>query len=189
MAGPSAFYTRNFPTWNTVLPQLLKYHRETPSLNMAKKTSAGIVLYRIRSDVLEVFLVHPGGPFWTKKDAGAWSIPKGEFEEGVEPLETAKREFHEETGTLIDGAFIELTPLRQPSGKLIYGWAVNGDIDASSIKSNMFSMEWPPRSGKQQEFPEVDRGEWFAVPQARQKLLSGQHGFLDELQKKLARRP
>jgi len=115
---------------------------------MAKKTSAGIVLYRIRSDVLEVFLVHPGGPFWAKKDAGAWSIPKGEFEEGVDPLETAKREFHEETGTLIDGAFIELTPLRQPGGKLIYGWAVNGDIDASSIKSNMFSMEWPPRSPK-----------------------------------------
>src|ERR1700693_1704895 len=104
---------------------------------MAKKTSAGIVLYRIRSDVLEVFLVHPGGPFWAKKDAGAWSIPKGEFEEGVDPLETAKREFHEETGALIDGAFMELTPLRQPSGKLIYGWAVNGDIDASSIKSDM----------------------------------------------------
>lgn len=153
---------------------------------MAKKTSAGIILYRIRSEVLEVFLVHPGGPFWAKKDAGAWSIPKGEFEEGIEPLETAKREFREETGSHINGAFIELTPLVQPSGKLIYGWAVSGDIDASSIKSNMFSMEWPPRSGTQQEFPEVDRGEWFAVPQALEKLLPGQHGFLDELQKKLA---
>ena len=153
---------------------------------MAKKTSAGIVLYRIRREILEVFLVHPGGPYWAKKDAGAWSIPKGEFEEGADPLETAKREFHEETGAVINGALIELTPLRQSSGKLIYGWAVSGDIDASSIKSNMFSMEWPPRSGKKQEFPEVDRGGWFTVPQALEKLLPGQHGFLDELEKKLA---
>jgi predicted NUDIX family NTP pyrophosphohydrolase len=153
---------------------------------MPKKTSAGILLYRLSSEVLEVFLVHPGGPFWAKKDAGAWSIPKGEFEEGADPMETAKREFHEETGSRISGAFIELTPLKQPGGKLIHGWAVNGDIDASSIKSNTFSMEWPPHSGMQQEFPEIDRGEWFAVPRALEKLLPGQHGFIDELGKILS---
>ncbi len=152
---------------------------------MAKKTSAGILLYRIRSETLEVFLVHPGGPFWAKKDAGAWSIPKGEFDEGADPLETAKREFHEETGSPISGEFIALTPLKQPSGKLIYAWAVHGDIDAPSIKSNTFSTEWPPRSGRQQEFPEIDKGGWFAIPVALEKLLPGQHGFLDELQKKL----
>ncbi len=152
---------------------------------MAKKTSAGILLYRIRSEALEVFLVHPGGPFWAKKDAGAWSIPKGEFDEGSDPLETAKREFLEETGSPATGGFIALTPLKQPSGKLIHAWAVHGDIDAASIKSNTFSMEWPPRSGKQQEFPEVDRGGWFVIPLALEKLLPGQHGFLDELQKKL----
>lgn len=152
---------------------------------MAKKTSAGILLYRFRSETLEVFLVHPGGPFWAKKDVGAWSIPKGEFDEGTDPLEAAKREFHEETGSPISGEFIALTPLKQPSGKLIHAWAVHGDIDASSIKSNTFSMEWPPRSGRQQEFQEIDKGEWFTIPAALEKLLPGQYGFLDELQKKL----
>jgi predicted NUDIX family NTP pyrophosphohydrolase len=156
---------------------------------MAKKTSAGILLYRIRSETLEVFLVHPGGPFWAKKDAGTWSIPKGEFDEGADPLETAKREFHEETGSPISGEFVALTPLKQPSGKLIHAWAVQGDIDASSIKSNTFSMEWPPRSGKQQEFPEVDKGGWFKIPAAQEKLPPGQRGFLNELQKKLGLRP
>lgn len=152
---------------------------------MAKKNSAGILLYRIRSVALEVFLVHPGGPFWAKKDAGAWSIPKGEFEEGADPLETAKREFFEETGSPIDGRFIALTQQKQRSGKLVHAWAVEGDIDASSVRSNSFSMEWPPRSGKQQEFAEVDKGEWFTIPVAREKLLSGQRGFLDELERKL----
>jgi predicted NUDIX family NTP pyrophosphohydrolase len=152
---------------------------------MAKKTSAGILLYRFNAGVLEVLLVHPGGPFWAKKDNGAWSIPKGEFDPGTEPLEAAKREFVEETGSPVEGAFIELTPLRQPSGKLIYGWAGSGNIDASSIKSNTFPMEWPPRSGKQQVFPEVDRAEWFTVPQALEKLIPGQHGFVHELQEKL----
>jgi len=149
---------------------------------MAKKTSAGILLYRVRSGVLEVFLVHPGGPFWAKKDAGAWSIPKGEIEEGADSLETAKREFLEETGSPIDGNFLELTPQKQRSGKLVHAWAVEGEIDASSVRSNSFSMEWPPRSGKQQEFPEVDKGEWFNIPVARKKLLAGQRGFLDEIE-------
>jgi predicted NUDIX family NTP pyrophosphohydrolase len=149
---------------------------------MAKKQSAGILLYRFRSGVLEVFLVHPGGPFWAKKDAGAWSIPKGEFEEGDDPLEAARREFLEETGLPVEGTFLALKPLKQRDGKLVHAWAVEGDIEASSVKSNTFSMEWPPRSGRQQEFPEIDRGEWFAVPQAREKLLEGQRGFLDELE-------
>ena len=152
---------------------------------MAKKNSAGILLYRIRSGALEVFLVHPGGPFWAKKDAGTWSIPKGEFEEGADPLETATREFFEETGSPIDGSFMLLTSQKQRSGKLVHAWAVQGDIDASSVRSNNFSMEWPPRSGKQQEFPEIDKGEWFTIPVAREKLLAGQRGFLDELEKKL----
>jgi predicted NUDIX family NTP pyrophosphohydrolase len=155
-------------------------------LMASKKTSAGIVLYRVISGELEIFLVHPGGPFWAKRDQGSWSIPKGEIIEGAEPLETAKREFLEETGSPIDGVFTELTPLRQPGGKLILAWGVLGDIDASSVKSNTFAMEWPPRSGKQQHFPEVDRGAWFSVPEAAEKILAGQLGFLDELRQKIA---
>jgi predicted NUDIX family NTP pyrophosphohydrolase len=151
----------------------------------SKKTSAGIVLYRVISGELEIFLVHPGGPFWAKRDRGSWSIPKGEIIEGAEPLETAKREFLEETGSPIDGVFTALTPLRQPGGKLILAWGVSGDIDASSIKSNTFSMEWPPRSGTQQDFPEVDRGAWFSLPDACEKILPGQLGFLDELRQKI----
>jgi len=149
---------------------------------MEKKNSAGILLYRFRAEILEVFLVHPGGPFWARKDAGAWSIPKGEFEADADLLETAKREFLEETGSPVDGTFVALAPLRQRSGKLVHAWAVAGDIDASAVTSNTFSMEWPPRSGKQQEFPEVDRGEWFSISGAREKLLEGQRGFLDELE-------
>ena len=152
---------------------------------MAKKTSAGILLYRIRSGELQVFIVHPGGPFWAGKDAGAWSIPKGEIDRGSDLLETAKREFHEETGKPASGEFLALTPLEQPSGKVVYAWAVEGDIDPSTLKSNTFTMEWPPRSGKQQEFPEVDRGGWFTVAEATEKLLPGQRGFLSELQEKL----
>lgn len=150
-----------------------------------KKTSAGILLYRLSDDGLEVFLVHPGGPFWAKKDDGAWSVPKGLFEDNENPLEAAKREFREETGFDISGDFMALTPLKQPSGKVVHAWTVEGNIDAASIKSNMFSMEWPPRSGNQQEFPEVDRGGWFTIAQAQEKLLPGQRGFLDELQRKL----
>ena len=149
---------------------------------MAKKLSAGILLYRIRSRALEVLLVHPGGPFWAKKDSDAWSIPKGEFDEGADPLETAKREFLEETGSPVGGPFAALTPRKQKSGKIIHAWAAEGDLDASSIVSNLFTMEWPPRSGKHREFPEVDRGEWFTIPAAREKLQEGQLGFLDDLE-------
>jgi predicted NUDIX family NTP pyrophosphohydrolase len=148
---------------------------------MAKKTSAGILVYRRRDPLLEVFLVHPGGPFWEKKDDGSWSIPKGEYEVGADALEAAKREFSEETSFTADGAFVPLTPLKQPSGKLISAWAVEGDLDSAKLRSNTFRMEWPPKSGAQQEFPEVDRGGWFDLENARRKLLPGQLPFLTEL--------
>ena len=152
----------------------------------SSKASAGLLLYRVRGGVLEVFLVHPGGPYWSNKDAGAWSIPKGLLEQGDEELAAAKREFREETGSAASGEFLPLSPLKQPSGKTVHAWAVEGDIDASSISSNVFSIEWPPRSGKMQEFPEVDRGGWFGVDEAREKISSGQRGFLDQLQALLA---
>ena len=147
-----------------------------------KKTSAGILLYRRRNDALEVFLVHPGGPFWAKKDLGAWSLPKGEIEEGEEPLAAAKREFAEETGFEVEGEFRALAPLRQKSGKTVMAWAVEGDCDPAQLRSSMFEMEWPPRSGKRAEFPEVDRGAWFSLEEARERILAGQAPFLDELQ-------
>jgi predicted NUDIX family NTP pyrophosphohydrolase len=150
---------------------------------MARKESAGIVLYRYYDSSLEIFLVHPGGPFWKNKDAGAWSIPKGEFDKGEDPLEAAKREFHEETGCSVDGSFIALRPARQPGGKVVHAWAVEGDCEAESIKSNSFTMEWPPRSGQRKEFLEVDRAGWFSLELARQKILKGQVILLDELQR------
>jgi predicted NUDIX family NTP pyrophosphohydrolase len=149
------------------------------------KKSAGLLLFREVADRLEVLLVHPGGPFWARKDQGAWSIPKGEFEEGEEPLSAAKREFEEETGFAPDGAVIPLEPLRQPSGKLIYAWAMQHDLDPARVRSNTFSMEWPPKSGRYQEFPEVDRAAWFSVEEARGKILKGQAVFLAQLQEKL----
>jgi predicted NUDIX family NTP pyrophosphohydrolase len=154
---------------------------------MAKLNSAGILLYRLQSGVPEVFLVHPGGPFWASKDRGAWSIPKGEYEQGADPLQTAKREFLEETGSPIEGNFSFLSALKQRSGKTVHAWAVEGDIDAAIITSNLFSMEWPPRSGRQQQFPEVDRGAWFTLPAAKEKILAGQRGFLDQLEQLLER--
>ena len=147
---------------------------------MAKKTSAGLLLYR-RRGVLEVFLVHPGGPFWAKKDAGAWSLPKGEFVEGDDPLAAAKREFTEETGFPIDGEFRRLDPLKQRSGKVIHAWAIEADCDASQVRSNLFSLEWPPKSGQIQKFPEVDRAGWFSIPEARKQIIAGQVGFVDQL--------
>jgi predicted NUDIX family NTP pyrophosphohydrolase len=156
-------------------------------LNMAKK-SAGLLMFRRGSGVVEVFLVHPGGPFWARKDEGVWSIPKGEYAPGEDPFEAARREFQEETGFQAGGDLIPLTPRKQPSGKVISAWAVEGDCDASAIKSNTFSMEWPPRSGKQQEFPEVDRAGWFTIPAAKEKILKGQAPFLDELMEILERR-
>ena len=150
---------------------------------MTKSVSAGILLYRFRGGMLEVFLVHPGGPYWQKKDTGVWSIPKGELEEGADALTTAQREFQEETGSEMSGEFVPLSPLKQPGGKLVHAWAVNGDIDASSITSNTFRIEWPPRSGKEQEFPEIDRGAWFTISAAKEKILAGQRGFLDQLER------
>ncbi len=152
---------------------------------MAKKLSAGIVLYRRRETGIEVLLVHPGGPFWAKKDDGAWSIPKGEYVEGEDPLSVAKREFAEETGSELRGSCAELPPARQPSGKIIRAWAVEGDLDAASIRSNSFSMEWPPKSGRVQSFPEVDRGLWCIIALARRKLLPGQRVLLDELEQRI----
>ncbi len=153
---------------------------------MAASVSAGILVYRVRAGMPEVFLVHPGGPYWRSKDAGAWSIPKGELEEGADALTTAQREFLEETGASMRGEFVALTPLKQPGGKLVHAWAVSGDLDASSITSNTFRMEWPPHSGRQQEFPEVDRGGWFTIAVAKEKILAGQRGFLDQLAQHIA---
>lgn len=152
---------------------------------MAKKLSAGLVLYRKRGTEIEVFIVHPGGPFWAKKDDGVWSIPKGEYLDGENPLAVAKREFAEETGSQVSGPFIELPAAKQPSGKIIRAWAVEGDLDAGSIRSNHFSMEWPPNSGRMQSFPEVDRALWCSVPLARQKLLPGQRVLLDGLEERV----
>jgi predicted NUDIX family NTP pyrophosphohydrolase len=150
------------------------------------KTSAGLLLHREASGRIEVFLVHPGGPFWARKDEGAWSIPKGEFEEGEDPLEAAKREFREETGVVVTGEFQPLPPLKQRSGKIVYAWMVKADVDPTRLKSNTFSIEWPPRSGRVQEFPEVDQGKWFDLALAKRKILQGQLPFLDQLEARLA---
>jgi predicted NUDIX family NTP pyrophosphohydrolase len=149
---------------------------------MTMKRSAGILLYRLIKNEIEVFLVHPGGPYWANKDKGAWSLPKGEFEEGEDPLETAKREFAEETGSKITGEFCRLLPLKQPGGKIVHVWAVEGDLDAATVKSNLFTLEWPPHSGARQQFTEVDKGKWFKLHTAKEKLLPGQRPFLDQLQ-------
>jgi predicted NUDIX family NTP pyrophosphohydrolase len=162
-------------------PQRATRNKAGHNSQMPKKKSAGILLYRRRGPHLEVFLVHPGGPFWAKKDDGSWSIPKGEYEDGADALAAAKREFTEETSFTIDGAFVCLTPLKQASGKLVSAWAVEGDVDPAKLGSNTFWMEWPPKSGAQHEFPEVDRGGWFDLENARRKLLPGQLPFLTEL--------
>ena len=145
------------------------------------KTSAGLLLYRHRGGRLEVFLVHPGGPFWANKDLGAWSLPKGEFAAGEDPLAAARREFEEETGFAVAGAAVALTPVRQKGGKVVHAFALAGDVDPAAIDSNRFTIEWPPRSGRQQAFPEVDRAGWFGLAEARQKLLDSQRGLLQEL--------
>ncbi|HEX4779821.1 MAG TPA: NUDIX domain-containing protein [Usitatibacter sp.] len=149
------------------------------------KRSAGILLFRRGRAGLEVLLVHPGGPFWKKRDLGAWSIPKGEIAEGEDALAAARREFLEETGFPAEGHAMPLTPLRQAGGKWVHAWAVEGDCDAAAIRSNIFSMEWPPRSGKQAEFPEVDRAEWFDPAQARRRILPAQAPLIDELESKV----
>ena len=138
-------------------------------------------MFRGRGESLEVLLIHPGGPYWSRKDLGAWSIPKGEYLDDEEPLAGALREFNEETGFTAEGEFIPLGAIRQPGGKLITVWAVEGDRDASQARSNLFELEWPPRSGKMRQFPEADRAAWFRMDEAREKLIAGQLGFLDQL--------
>jgi len=145
------------------------------------KQSAGILLYRFDKSQLQAFLVHPGGPFFRNKDDGAWSIPKGEFLDDEEALSAAKREFEEETGKSVDGKFIQLEPIVQKSGKKVFAWALEGNIDAETIFSNTFEIEWPPKSGKKQTFPEVDKAGWFDVETAKLKINQGQVGLVDNL--------
>lgn len=149
------------------------------------KQSAGLLLYRFRSNELQVLLVHPGGPFFKKKDLGAWSIPKGEYEPSEDPLQAAIREFTEELGSAPKGNFIPLSKIIQKGGKAVLAWMVEGDLDTSEISCNTFTMEWPPRSGKRQEFPEIDKAEWFTVSEAKSKILESQKPLLEELEGKL----
>ena len=151
------------------------------------RRSAGILLHRAGSDGREVLLVHPGGPFWAKRDAGAWSIPKGEYDDGEDPLAAALREFEEEVGSALDaaGELIALGDVRQKNRKVVTAWAAEGDVDASAVRSNTFEMEWPPRSGRRQEFPEIDRAEWFPLARAREKLIEAQAAFVDRLEERL----
>lgn len=144
------------------------------------KTSAGLLVFR-RREAIEVMLVHPGGPIWARRDAGAWSIPKGEPHDGEDLLSAAQREFTEELGNPVQGQFVRLTPVRQPGGKTVHAWAVEADFDTALAVSNSFTMEWPPRSGHVRSFPEIDRAEWFPIAVAREKILSGQAPLLDEL--------
>jgi len=146
------------------------------------RLSAGLLVYRVIEGALEVFLVHPGRPFWAGKDQGTWSIPKGECFPGEDLLNAARREFQEETGFTVAGPFLPLPPRRQKRGKLIHAWAVPGDLDPDNLVSNPFPLEWPPRSGRMQVFPEVDRAGWFSVDAAREKIVPGQRGFLEELE-------
>ncbi len=145
---------------------------------MTKQISAGILLYRAGP---QVFLAHPGGPLWAKKDLCVWTIPKGLASAGEDLLAAARREFTEETGFTVDGDFLELTPLTQPSGKVVHAWALQGDCDPANLRSNTFAMEWPPKSGRMQEFPEIDRAAWFDLSEARRRILTGQLGFIEQL--------
>jgi len=142
-------------------------------------------MYRKRGKDLEVFLVHPGGPFFAKKDLGVWGVPKGEIDEGEEALAAARREFEEETGFIAGGIFLPLAPITQKNGKIVQAWAVEGDCDPEKLRSNKFTMEWPPHSGRQHEFPEVDRAGWFSIAEAKQRMIPAQTSFLDELQQTL----
>jgi predicted NUDIX family NTP pyrophosphohydrolase len=154
------------------------------------KMSAGLLWYRFLNALPEIFLVHPGGPFWQKKDVGAWSIPKGELNKDEVPLEAAKREMKEETGIdtekpgLRSSAFSELTPVQQKGGKMVCAWAVQGDFDASEINCNTFEIEWPPRSGKKKSFPEIDKAGWFTISEAKNKIIPGQLPLIEELEQK-----
>jgi len=149
------------------------------------RKSAGILFFRFRNHVLEFLLVHPGGPFWKNKDLGAWSIPKGEFGDEEEPLAAARREVSEELGIQPKGNFIPLSPVKQNSGKYIYAWALPYDIDPALIRSNTFDIEWPLKSGRKKQFPEVDKAAWFDAKEARNKINPGQTGLIEELESKL----
>jgi predicted NUDIX family NTP pyrophosphohydrolase len=153
----------------------------TPADAPRGRRSAGILLFRQHAGELQVFLVHPGGPFWARRDEGAWSIPKGEYQADEDGLQAARREFLEETGTPVDGTFLPLPPARQSGGKVVTAWAVEGECDPAQLHSNMFELEWPPKSGRRQSFPEVDRAAWFNIDQARSKLLRGQVPLLEAL--------
>ena len=152
------------------------------------KKSAGILLYRLLKNKPEFFLVHPGGPFWTNKDAGAWTIPKGEYDINEEPIDAAIREFAEETGHTPSGDFIALTPIIQKAGKQVDAWALEGDIDATNIRSNSFTTEWPPKSGNWKSYPEIDRADWFDSEMAKKKINPAQIAFIEEMMAKLAAR-
>jgi predicted NUDIX family NTP pyrophosphohydrolase len=147
------------------------------------RVSAGLLMYRLRDGKLQVLLAHPGGPFFKNKGENAWTIPKGEVESGENLLETAKREFEEETGITPTGPFMALAPVKQKGGKIVHAWAFEADCDPSAIVSNTFTMEWPPKSGQQMEFPEIDRAEFFEVVPAMRKIKSGQEGLIEELER------
>ncbi len=153
------------------------------------KRSAGLLLYRRRDSTLEVLLVHPGGPYWAKKDLGAWSIPKGEYDEGEEPLSAARREFQEETGFAAPLNALELGEVKQAGGKIVTAWAAEGDCDPGKIVSNQCQVEWPPRSGRMIDIPEVDRAGWFSLAEAHERILKSQQPFLDRLASAPARKP
>ena len=150
------------------------------------RLSAGVLMYRYRNGQLEVFLVHPGGPWWAKKDLGAWSIPKGEYEAGEKPEDAARREFQEETGFAIPSRLRALGVVNQAGGKIVSAWCCEGDFDPADLISNTFEMEWPPRSGRKSEFPEVDRGAWFSMAAAREQILKSQAPLLDRLEQLLS---
>ena len=150
------------------------------------RVSAGLLMYRIQDGKLQVLLAHPGGPFFKNKDDGAWTIPKGEIEPGEDLLEAAKREFEEETGVTPTGPFIALTPIKQKGGKIVHAWAFKGDCDPSAIVSNTFTMEWPPKSGRQMEFPEIDRADFFDVAAAKRKIKAGQEALIEEIERILS---
>jgi predicted NUDIX family NTP pyrophosphohydrolase len=166
--------TPTIATSGTVIRMVGDYRR-------VARTSAGLLLFRRTSAGVEVLLVHPGGPLWGKKDEGAWSIPKGEIDDGEDPLAAARREFEEELGSPVSGEFIALAPIRQASGKVVHAWAVEGDFDPATLTSGTFNMEWPPRSGHRQEFPEVDRAEWFTIEHAKRKINKAQIALLDQV--------
>jgi predicted NUDIX family NTP pyrophosphohydrolase len=149
--------------------------------------SAGLLMYRERAGTVEVLLVHPGGPYWAKKDLGAWTIPKGECPQNEDLLACARREFEEETGFFPAGPFIPLPPIKQTGGKVVHAWAFQGDCDPEMLRSNTFTMEWPPRSGRRREFPELDRAAWYRLDEARRRILKSQGRLLDELDRFLSR--